>query len=346
METFWFVIVAYSLALYVVLDGFDLGAGVLHLFVAKTNEERRSVLNAIGPVWDGNEVWLLASGGILYFAFPRVYASAFSGFYLPLIIVLWLLMSRALGIELRHHVNHPMWQSFWDAAFGFGSMLLAVFFGAALGNVVRGVPLDSNGLFFLPLWTTFDVTGDPGVLDWFTVLMGLTALVILTMHGASYLLMKCEGAVYNRCRNLLKGRLWIMDIIMIISLIASIDVRPDFWEHYVNDVWGWIFPIGVLAGRLWMFVSLRREQAHRVFLGSCVMIGSALGATAFAIFPRLLPHPTDPSLDLTVFNSAAPAYGLQVGVVWWSLGTVLVIGYFSYLFYSIRGKVKLDDHGY
>jgi cytochrome d ubiquinol oxidase subunit II len=150
MEILWFCVVAFMLAMYTILDGFDLGAGILHLFVARNDDERRTVLNAIGPVWDGNEVWLLAAGGTLYFAFPLLYASSFSGFYLPLMIVLWLLMLRGLGIELRHHINHPMWKTFWDALFAVGSILLAVFLGAALGNVVRGVPLDEHGYFFAP----------------------------------------------------------------------------------------------------------------------------------------------------------------------------------------------------
>ena len=157
MEILWFCVVAFMLAEYVILDGFDIGAGILHLFVAKNDDERRTVLNAIGPVWDGNEVWILAAGGTLYFAFPLLYASSFSGFYLPLTIVLWLLMLRGLGIELRHHVNNPMWKTFWDGLFALGSTLLSIFLGAALGNVVRGVPLNEKGYFFEPLWTSFTI---------------------------------------------------------------------------------------------------------------------------------------------------------------------------------------------
>src|SRR2546422_7524285 len=147
METLWFIIVALMLTAYVVLDGFDLGAGVIYLIVAKTSKERRTVLRSIGPVWDGNEVWLLAAGGTLYFAFPALYASAFSGFYLPLMMVLWLLILRGISIEFRSHIEAPVWMQFWDAIFCLSSLLLAVFYGAALGNVVRGVPLDEKGYF-------------------------------------------------------------------------------------------------------------------------------------------------------------------------------------------------------
>src|ERR1700744_3999876 len=151
METIWFVLVAVMVAMYVLLDGFDLGAGAIHFLVAKTREERRQVIASIGPVWDGNEVWLLAAGGTLYFAFPALYASSFSGFYLPLMVVLWLLIVRGISIEFRNHVRSPLWPPVWDAGFSGASLLLAIFFGAALGNVVRGVPLDDSGYFFLPL---------------------------------------------------------------------------------------------------------------------------------------------------------------------------------------------------
>src|SRR5215472_7226735 len=170
METLWFMIVAFMVAAYVVLDGFDLGAGVIYLTAARTANERRAILRAIGPVWDGNEVWLLAAGGTLYFAFPLLYASSFSGFYLPLMMVLWLLMLRGLGIELRSHVHDPLWWSFFDFLFFAASSLLAIFFGAAIGNVVRGVPLQADGYFFEALWTNFRVGPDAGMLDWYTIL--------------------------------------------------------------------------------------------------------------------------------------------------------------------------------
>src|SRR5271167_829908 len=177
MPTIWFMIVAVMVAMYVLLDGFDIGAGAIHLFIAKNDIERRTILRAIGPVWDGNEVWLLAAGGTLYFAFPQLYASSFSGFYLPLMVVLWLLMLRAIGIEFRAHIENRVWQDFFDAIFSGSSILLAVFFGAALGNVVRGVPLDATGCFFEPLWTNFKLRPETGILDWYTLLIGGMALV-------------------------------------------------------------------------------------------------------------------------------------------------------------------------
>src|SRR5208282_93540 len=164
LPNLWFCLVAAMIAVYVVLDGFDLGAGILHLFVARTDAERRTVLASIGPVWDANEVWLVAGGGTLYFAFPALYASSFSGFYLPLMMVLWLLILRGISIEFRNHIDSLVWKPFWDAVFGGASALLAIFFGAALGNVVRGVPLDDANEFFLPLWTNFGIGREVGIL--------------------------------------------------------------------------------------------------------------------------------------------------------------------------------------
>jgi cytochrome bd ubiquinol oxidase subunit II len=186
MQTLWFILVAFMLSMYVVLDGFDLGVGTIHFLVAHTEAERKIVLRAIGPVWDGNEVWLIAAGGTLFFSFPVLYASSFSGFYLPLMMVLWLLMLRGVAIELRSHLKLPLWGAFWDGIFFFGSALLAFFFGAALGNVVRGVALDSKQVFFAPLWTDFSpFSKTPGILDWYTILVGLLAVAALIMHGAN-----------------------------------------------------------------------------------------------------------------------------------------------------------------
>ena len=218
METIWFILVALMLIAYVVLDGFDLGAGIISMLVARNHDERRLVLRAIGPVWDGNEVWLLAAGGALFFAFPRLYASSFSGFYLPLMMVLWLLMLRGVGIELRSHVQDPLWWSFFDFLFSVSSLLLAIFFGAAIGNVVRGVPLDANGYFFEPLWTNFRAGTNPGILDWYTVLIGVLALITLTVHGAHYIALKTEGELHQRSQRIASGAWWLLVLMTLLSL--------------------------------------------------------------------------------------------------------------------------------
>jgi len=345
METLWFILVSFMLTMYVILDGFDLGAGIIHFVVGKTESERRLNLNAIGPVWDGNEVWILAAGGTLYFAFPLVYASSFSGFYLPLIIVLWLLMLRGLGIEFRHQVQHPMWKRFWDSVFWLASVLLAIFFGAALGNVVRGVPLGKDGYFFEPLWTTFTVVPESGILDWFTVILGLVAFFTLTAHGANFIALKTEGEVQARARSISAKAWWGVTITSIAALIATSGIRPGIWTNYSEHPWGFIFPLIGLLGLIGMFIYNRQGQDKFAFLSSTAFVGGMLASTAFGLYPNLLPASTDPSYSLTIHNSAASEYGLSVGLVWWIIGIILATGYFIYIYRAFRGKVTLPAEG-
>jgi cytochrome d ubiquinol oxidase subunit II len=345
MEIFWFIAVGFMLTMYVILDGFDLGAGIIHLFAAKSENDRRLILNAIGPVWDGNEVWLLAAGGTLYFAFPKVYASSFSGFYLPLMIVLWLLMLRAIGIEFRHHIHHPMWKSFWDVTFSVASILLTIFFGAALGNVVRGVPLDADGYFFEPLWTTFTVVPEAGILDWFTVIMGVVAFATLTAHGGNFISMKTEGDLQRRARSFASVA-WLGTLITsVLALIATSIIRPSIWDNYTTSLWGYLFPVSGLLGWLAGFFFQRKKQDTKAFIASSVFIAGMAASTAFGMFPNILPSSTETEYSLTIHNTAASAYGLGVGLVWWVIGIIIAAAYFVYLFYSFRGKVKLPMEG-
>lgn len=348
METFWFIALAFMIIMYVVLDGFDLGAGIIHLFAAKTDNERRTILNAIGPVWDGNEVWLLAAGGTLFFAFPKVYASSFSGFYLPLMIVLWLLIGRAIGIELRKHVDNSLWKSFWDVIFSVSSLLLAVFFGAALGNVIRGVPLQADGYFFEPLWTTFTVVPNAGILDWFTVLMGLVSLFALTSHGANFISMKTHDDVQLNARKISSYSNWGVLVTSVLALISVSAIKPEIWNNYSSHPWGYIFPLLGLLGIAGMIYYRIKPDDTKAFLSSSLFITGMLSATAFGLYPYLLPATTNHDYSMTVFNSKAGEYGLNVGLAWWVFGMILTIGYFVYLFYSFRGKIRVteDTEGY
>jgi cytochrome bd ubiquinol oxidase subunit II len=346
MPTLWFIIVAIMLTVYVVLDGFDLGAGAIYLLVAKTQQERKLVLRAIGPVWDGNEVWILAAGGTLYFAFPQLYASSFSGFYLPLMMVLWLLMLRAIGIEFRTHIDNPVWQGFFDVVFFGSSALLAIFFGAALGNVIRGVPLGSDGYFFEPLWTNFRVGEQNGILDWYTVLCGVVALVTLALHGALYVGAKTEGQLNARCRRV-AVILWpVLVLLTVLSLAATNYVRPEVMDNYYHYPVGLLVPLLVLGSLLLMIWAARQGKDKLAFLGSSLYIAGMLVGAAFALYPVVLPASTDPSYNLTVHNSAAGHHGLVVGLVWWVLGAVIATAYFVFLFRMFRGKVSLDGGGY
>lgn len=342
METIWFGIVAFMLVCYVVLDGFDIGAGIVHYFVGRSDKERDVVIRAIGPVWDGNEVWLLATGGTLYFAFPALYAAGFSGFYLPLIMVLWLLILRAAGIELRHQLDNHLWTSFWDFVFAGASILLAIFFGAALGNVVRGVPLDGTGYFFEPLFTDWTTTGATGILDWFTVLSGVVSLVALSVHGANYLAHKTTGEMNLRARKVVSLAWYALVLVTIASLAGVMVVRPQILDNYFYLPIGWIIPLFVAAslGAIKYFNAKGNDKF--AFIASSAYLAMMLGGAVYGLYPNVLPA-LDPAFSLTIHNAKAGAYGLSAGLIWWPIGILIALGYFAFLFRTFKGKVAVDD---
>ncbi|HKW88004.1 MAG TPA: cytochrome d ubiquinol oxidase subunit II [Candidatus Acidoferrales bacterium] len=340
METIWFVIVAAMLTTYVVLDGFDLGASVIHLWVARSDVERRLVLQSIGPVWDGNEVWLLAAGGTLYFAFPALYASSFSGFYLPLMMVLWLLVLRGISVEFRNRITGGIWSSFWDGIFCLASLLLAVFFGAALGNVVRGVPLDSHGLFFEPLWTTFLPRGSTGILDWYTILVAITALAALTMHGALWLALKTDGDLQKRARTVTGRVWWALVLLTVLVTWTSFRIQPQLSAGFAARPWEYVFPALAVAGLIGAIVFLKEEW--KSFVASCAYLVGMLTSVTFALYPDVLPA-SSPAYSLTVENAKAADYGLKIGLVWWIIGIALATAYTIFVYRSFRGKVRVVE---
>ncbi len=343
METIWFAIVSVMVAIYVVLDGFDFGAGILHLFIAKNDEERRKVLASIGPFWDGNEVWLLAGGGALFFAFPRVYSAGFSGFYLPLMMVLWLLIVRALSIEIRSMEASSLWRSFWDGAFFFSSSLMAIVLGAALGNVIRGVPLNSDGFFSGPLFTDFTPSKNPGVLDWYTVTVGLFALAVLAMHGALFLRTKTDEAVHERCTKLVP-KLWGASVVLGLAATAeTLIVRPELLQTVIQRPLGIVLTVGFLACLVAVPVLLRRPSETAPFLASAGFITCMLAATAVGSYPIMLHSSLSSANDLTISNAKSGMLSLNVGLMWWLIAIVLVIGYFFYIFKTFAGKVRLGE---
>jgi cytochrome bd ubiquinol oxidase subunit II len=336
---FWFAVASVMLTIYVVLDGFDFGAGALHLFVARTDRERRQVLAAIGPFWDGNEVWLLATGGALFVAFPRVLASGLSGFYFAIFLVLWVLILRGVSIEFRSHVDHPLWRAAWDAIFAGASTLLPVLFGAALGNLVRGLPLDAQGWFALPLFTDFSAKSPVGILDWYTVLAGVFALIALAGHGATFLAWKSDGPVHERSRRaaarlyggvaLLWPMLTVATWLVNAPMLAALPGRPLAWLALLLAVGGLI---GVRLG-------LRDDRKLRAFLGSCAFLAGMLAATAACVFPVMLRAIGGGGASLTAYNASVPTASLVTATGWWVVGFPLAVAYFVILFRLHRGKV-------
>jgi cytochrome bd ubiquinol oxidase subunit II len=341
MGFIWFWLVAVMIVGYVVLDGFDLGVGVLHLFLCNSETDRRTTLASIGPVWDGNEVWLLAGGGTLYFAFPLLYASAFSGFYLPLMIVLWLLVLRGVSLELRNHIDVGVWRALLDAVFGLSSALLTIFFGAALANIIRGVPLQADGYFFLPLWTNWKPGVHPGILDWYTVIGGVVALAALTLHGALWLTIKASAELADRARRIVNP-LWLaLTGLTVVSLVATIIVRPVSLDNYNKYPVTYIVPIGVLASLAGIWLFNARLQPLKAFLCSCLYLFFMLAGACWGLYPTLLPASTGQERDITLANALSGPHTLAVGLVWWAVGMALAIGYVVFVYTRFRGKVDL-----
>jgi cytochrome d ubiquinol oxidase subunit II len=346
MGTIWFGLVALMITTYVLLDGFDLGAGAIHLFVARTDNERRQVLASIGPVWDGNEVWLVATGGTLYFAFPALYASAFSGFYLPLMIVLWLLILRGISIEFRNHIHSEVWEPVWDFVFCGSSLLLAVFFGAALANVVRGVPLDTTGYFFEPLWTNFALGDETGILDWYTILVGLLAFAALAMHGALWVQLKTTGPVSKRSSQLARKIWWFVAALTAIVTAVTFIIQPQVKANLTTWPLGIVFPLLAVAGLAGVQFEIIKRDERKAFLASSAYLAGMLTSVVFGLYPMVLPA-RNPFYSLTINSAKAADYGLKIGLIWWSFGTALAVGYFIFVYRNFAGKVSIDKdvHG-
>jgi cytochrome d ubiquinol oxidase subunit II len=339
----WFWLVAIMIVGYVVLDGFDLGVGVLHLFLCRSELDRRTTLASIGPVWDGNEVWLLAGGGTLYFAFPLLYASAFSGFYLSLMIVLWLLVLRGITVELRNHIDVGVWRALLDGVFGLASALLAIFYGAALANVLRGVPLQADGYFFLPLWTNWQPGPAPGILDWYTVIGGLLALIALTLHGALWLTIKTSGDLSQRAHRIVTPPWLLLAALTVVSLIATIAVRPASLNNYYRYPITFIVPVGVIASMTGIWLLNRNAQPVKAFLCSCLYLFFMLAGACWGLYPSLLPASTGADRDITLVKAISGPHTLAVGLAWLLFGMALAVGYVVFVYTRFRGKIDLSS---
>lgn len=342
MPTVWFILIAGILTAYVLLDGFDLGAGAVYLFVTKDDKERQAVLKAILPVWDGNEVFLVAAGGALLVSFPLLYASSLSGFYIPIFVVFWLLMLRGVGIEMRETFDHEMWRAFWDFVFFAGSLPLPFFFGVALANVMRGVPVGKNHYFFQPLWTDplQAFSSNPGILDWFTVLIGFLALAALVMHGTAYLAVKTLGGLRTSCR-IVMGTAWLTTACLTgLATPLTFHFLPRRFENFVDMPWGFVFPAVAVVGLLVAGFSLVKGWDRVAFGGSCAYIAGMISSTAFAIYPNVLPA-ADPRNSITISQAAASHHSLVVGLIGWGIGLTLACGYFGIVYWMFRGKVEV-----
>jgi cytochrome bd ubiquinol oxidase subunit II len=336
LNTIWFVLVGVLFTGYAILDGFDLGVGVLHLF-ARTDLERRIQLNAIGPVWDGNEVWLLTGGGALFAAFPTVYATVFSGFYLALILLLAALIFRAVSIEFRSKVESSQWRAFWDSAFGIGSLLPAVLFGVAFGNILRGVPIDSK-----QMWTGSFL----GLLNPYAIIIGLLSLCLFTMHGAIYLSMKTDGELRDRVAAWIP-KSWMATVALyFLATLATIFVSPFLFAGVLKNPLFWVLFLLLLAGIISIPIAAKARKYGTAFIASSLTVACMVGLSALSLFPRLVPSITDPYYSLTIYNASSSDATLYTMLVIALIGMPLVIVYTVVIYRVFKGKVVLTEESY
>lgn len=329
LSTIWFVLVAVLIAGYAVLDGFDLGVGVLHLF-AKNEEERLVHVRAIGPVWDGNEVWLLTGGGALFAAFPGVYATVFSGFYLALMLLLVALVARAVSLEFRHQHEGPRWRRTWDWAFGLGSLVPALLFGVAVGNVLRGVPVTAAGE-----WAGSFL----GLLNPYAIAVGLVTLAFFTMHGALYLRMKTEGALAARLQRLVLP-LWLAFVLLYgAATAATAFVSPWLFAGAGRSPLVMLLTLLLLAAVFAIPVLSRKGRHGAAFLASATTIVAMVFLAAASMFPVLVPSSLDLANSLTIHNASSTPRTLGVMLVIALVGMPIVIFYTGFVYRVFAGKV-------
>lgn len=333
----WFFLIGVLLIGYAVLDGFDLGVGALHLF-SRGDVERRTLLNSIGPVWDGNEVWLVTAGGALFAAFPHAYATAFSGFYLAFMLLLFMLIFRAVAIEFRSKEPGAAWRSTWDTLFSIGSMIASVLFGVAIGNVILGMPIGPDMEY---KGTFLDLVSRP-----YCLLTGLLTLSMFMNHGAIYLHMKTEGVLQERVRGWIWRTLPIFVIFYILTTIFTLAKLPQMLQNVERFPLAWLVVIGnVLAiANIPRALYLRRE--FEAFVSSALSIAALILLFGIGIFPNMITSTLNPLYTLTIYNTASSPLTLKIMLLIAVLGMPCVLSYTVAIYWIFRGKVKLDQFSY
>ena len=336
LNSTWFVLLGILFTGYAILDGFDLGVGILHLFT-RTDQERRLLINSIGPVWDGNEVWLVTGGGALFAAFPAVYATVFSGFYLALICLLFALIFRAVAIEFRSKQPMLWWRRMWDLSFAAGSALCALLIGVAMGNLAWGVPLGVDREFAGNFWT---------LLKPYTLLTGVTTVALFAMHGAIYLAMKTEGELQAKVRNWIRPTIICFVICYVTTTMATLLYVPSMTDRIRENPALFLVALASMLA----IANIPREIHHgrefRAFLSSSAAIATLLALFGLGMYPDLVPSNPDPANSLNVYNSASSAKTLRIMLTIACMGVPLVLAYTASIYWIFRGKVKLDASSY
>lgn len=336
LNVIWFILVTVLLAVYAILDGFDLGVGTLSLFV-KGDENKRILMNSIGPVWDGNEVWLLAGGGSIFAAFPLVYATAFSSFYLAVYLLLLAYFFRAISFEFRGKVESAGWRKFWDYSFGIGSLLPAVLLGVAYGNILRGLPLNEERIF---------TGGFIELLNPYAILIGVLALVMCLMQGAIYLTHKTDGELKNNYEKL-ATRFWVVFVALwFFVTIASLFVSKFLFDGITKSPFFWILFILFLISMVMIPITLKAKNNKKAFLFSSLSIFSMIGLSAVGLFPRLIPSMIDLNNSLTIMNASSTERTLTTMLIIALIGMPFVLIYTIYVYKVFKGKTILHEDSY
>ncbi|CAB4530592.1 unannotated protein [freshwater metagenome] len=337
LNTTWFVLYVVIIAGYVILDGFDLGVGMLSPFLSRDDTDKRILLNSIGPVWDGNEVWLVLGGGALFAAFPLVYASLFSGFYTAMMLVLFVLILRTVAIEFRSKRQSARWRALWDWVFFGSSFGITLLLGVALGNVIQGVALDQDGNMSVNL---------VDLLNPYSIAVGVAAVAMLCLHGAIFLTQKVEGELLERVTKLIPKLMAVFFTLMTLLIAWTLFLDEEITTNYRDRLWIGIFPLlGLLAVLAsWRFIS--QKQYLSGFVSSACMIALLLATVAAGMYPVLIPSSTNPAYDLTVTNAASASETLTVMLVIAVIGMPFVLMYTAGVYFFFRGKVRLDEESY
>jgi len=332
----WFLLIGVLLTGYAVLDGFDLGVGVLQMF--NRDEKQQDVqLATIGPVWDGNEVWLLTAGGAMFAAFPIVYATVFSGYYLALILLLLALIFRAVGLEFRGQIQSPAWKRFWSVAVGLGSFLPAVLFGVALGNIIRGLPIAADGSLNITLLD---------LLNPYSILIGVLSLAMFLMHGAAFLAARTDGELReSMARCTIVG--WVMfAVLYVAATVATMFVSPFIFEGLTANPLLWVLAVLLVASAACVPLFNRAGKYIRAFLASAISIAAVVGLMGLGLFPRMVPSSTDLANSLTIYNASSTPLTLTVMLVIALVGMPLVIGYTAFIYTIFMRKGHPLHEGY
>lgn len=357
MEIVWFILVVVVLGIFFVLDGYDFGTGIIHLFFAKKEKDKEVIAKAAGLFWDSNEVWLVAGGGMLFMGFPVLYASAFSGFYLPLIMILWLIVFRAIGLEFRSQFNYQMWKDIWDKSFGVSSLLLALFFGIALGNVARGVNLGgvTDGVntyaeyyFFAPLWdSSFSpLAENPGIIDWFTLTIGVIAVSALAIHGANWIILKTNSSINEKLKTIVFRLNMVLLVLTIFSLSIWHLINPTPFSNFIENPLFFIFPTLYFGSLFGLFFTKKiKKDIYSFYLSSLLILGG-ITSTLASMFPVVLPSTNNINESLTIYNTATTEYGFSVAIVWGLIGFILLFVYLIAQKKLLSGKIDDVDYGH